>query len=839
MAIRVNISGGSNPSVRLGVSQNDFTLSREAEAWAVGTRNGVAVAAGDPAYHNNAKYYADNAQPVDDTAGIGDTGKVWSADKSANEVGTLKSALDYNEECAKLGLIPYGCVGESQGSTLVVSQNGNEIVINGTSNATVGQSATKILITDHTQGWNASTTPESAFVFPLKLISGRAYKLKASILSGTRDAGEGAGNITIRIIASPNLDILNEVVIGIGETENESIYLAKDDQVQIRVYISRLITCTDLKVRIELQDATDQYLTAQLQQEQAEFVLDEFGLTKYIFKYNDNKAINTSDDVVNIDEDTLEQPTNAPWKYCIIPCQAGDKFHVNIDSGTSTYRPYAFLRSDGTKISTASVNVINIDLVAPENAAYLVCNVLATDGAVYVVTKGENKIEKRMLDSIHQLTGVTFATYQQGGIALGSVGDVVTPVPNASTTALQNYACCIMPIKGGDTLKYSMYNGSTTYRNWAFLDENYVILQKAPIANYGGERTLRACPGSAYVVMNTSNRTMFDYWAIVIPASENELPWNGLYVSLLGDSISALSGYVPSGNAPYYPKSHSDVSAPEDMWWYQVITALGGTPLIIDAWSGSCITKGVRTSVDDDGEVTERTPMCDTSRCQRLHAYVQTTQDDESDGVIQLTNENIGTIRTSPFLPSYTPAVGDYVKPVNPDIVIIAGGTNDWTYMENASDIGTYDGHTEFPNPSDESTVAVTTFREAYATLLCRLHIKYKSALAICCTGFFTRRPYITNYQTNRNTDSGLTMQDFNEAIREIAGLYTSPIVDLYCSGLNRYNYYDTFAQDRASSTTHPNKAGHRVIAKNTIPQFKAACAGFVAWIRDQKAEEA
>lgn len=97
MAIRVNVSGGGNPAVRLGVSQNDFTLSREAEAWAVGTRNGVAVAEGDPAYHNNAKYYADNAQPIDDTAGIGDTGKVWSADKSATEVGTLKSAIDESE----------------------------------------------------------------------------------------------------------------------------------------------------------------------------------------------------------------------------------------------------------------------------------------------------------------------------------------------------------------------------------------------------------------------------------------------------------------------------------------------------------------------------------------------------------------------------------------------------------------------------------------------------------------------------------------------------------------------------------------------------------------------
>ena len=34
--------------------------SEDAEAYAIGTRDGTPVASGDPAYHNNAKYYADN-----------------------------------------------------------------------------------------------------------------------------------------------------------------------------------------------------------------------------------------------------------------------------------------------------------------------------------------------------------------------------------------------------------------------------------------------------------------------------------------------------------------------------------------------------------------------------------------------------------------------------------------------------------------------------------------------------------------------------------------------------------------------------------------------------------
>lgn len=49
------------------ISETDLPLfihaleaAGDAEAYAVGTRNGVPVASGDPAYHNNALYYAEN-----------------------------------------------------------------------------------------------------------------------------------------------------------------------------------------------------------------------------------------------------------------------------------------------------------------------------------------------------------------------------------------------------------------------------------------------------------------------------------------------------------------------------------------------------------------------------------------------------------------------------------------------------------------------------------------------------------------------------------------------------------------------------------------------------------
>ena len=76
--------------------------AEDAEAWAKGTRGGVPVTEGQDGYHDNSKYYSEQAADaaaaaaqalIDDTAGEGDTDKVWSADKSAEEVDDLEDAI--------------------------------------------------------------------------------------------------------------------------------------------------------------------------------------------------------------------------------------------------------------------------------------------------------------------------------------------------------------------------------------------------------------------------------------------------------------------------------------------------------------------------------------------------------------------------------------------------------------------------------------------------------------------------------------------------------------------------------------------------------------------------
>lgn len=52
-----------NPTIELEdeVDMGDTASERNAEAWAVGERNGVPVTEGDQTYHNNSKYYAEQA----------------------------------------------------------------------------------------------------------------------------------------------------------------------------------------------------------------------------------------------------------------------------------------------------------------------------------------------------------------------------------------------------------------------------------------------------------------------------------------------------------------------------------------------------------------------------------------------------------------------------------------------------------------------------------------------------------------------------------------------------------------------------------------------------------
>ena len=114
--------------------------------------------------------------------------------------------------------------------------------------------------------------------------------------------------------------------------------------------------------------------------------------------------------------------------------------------------------------------------------------------------------------------------------------------------------------------------------------------------------------------------------------------YKGKTLSILGDSISTFDGYLPEGNATYYP--HGDITAVTDTWWKKLADALGMTINVNNSWSGSRVT---------------------------------TTLGEESAGCGPRA-ESLGT---------------------NPDVIIIWMGINDFNH-EIA--LGTYDGKSDVPS---------------------------------------------------------------------------------------------------------------------------------------------
>ncbi len=193
------------------------------------------------------------------------------------------------------------------------------------------------------------------------------------------------------------------------------------------------------------------------------------------------------------------------------------------------------------------------------------------------------------------------------------------------------------------------------------------------------------------------------------------------YFSIIGDSISTLEGYIPSGHAVYYDAAHmeaANVHSVKDTWWGQVIAQLGGQLLANDSFSGS-------TAVIH--------PAC------FVDSYTCTDQ------------------RTS-FL---------HKGEVNPDVIMIYMGTNDRGIC--AKPLATEEG--------EKSDLSV--FSTAYATMLQKLRTNYPAAQIWCLTlpvcYCSANSEFAFPYE-----HGGWHIEQFCKAIRDSAQEYGCRVIDLY-----------------------------------------------------------
>lgn len=226
----------------------------------------------------------------------------------------------------------------------------------------------------------------------------------------------------------------------------------------------------------------------------------------------------------------------------------------------------------------------------------------------------------------------------------------------------------------------------------------------------------------------------------------------GKNISILGDSISTYVGYVPTGNEVFYNGSNGEITDVSLTWWQSLITSLGLNLCLNNSWSGSRVTT---TGGDESAGC--------MSRCENLH------------------NDT-----------------------TNPDIIMVYIGINDFN---NNVQIGSYNGSQSFPTTT-------TTFREAYAIMLNKILTKYVNAKVYVCTLPYCDRNTDENEFPEKN-GNGVTLAEWNNAIRELADLFGVDIIEFSKCGITFQNR-KTFLFDEL----HPNPLGMKMLknkAEKTI----------------------
>lgn len=352
---------------------------------------------------------------------------------------------------------------------------------------------------------------------------------------------------------------------------------------------------------------------------------------------------------------------------------------------------------------------------------------------------------------------------------------------------------------------------------------------------YGDSQVIVTLTGAVWHRTFWRDDNMNDYWtewarqtkiaefkALDDRFSAFDKPWKGLKLSVLGDSISTFPGKIPQGNDSYYTTSGSkSIASVNSMWWKQLCDLTGATPLVIEAWSGTCCAdpdynaqgqirsgredrpSAVATSYVSNGQtVTLAQP-----RCQSLHK----------------TDTSSGTSVT-----------------VNPDIIVVALGCNDYYYNV---PLGTWDGHGVL-SPSDTKT-----WRGAYANMILKIQSRYPDALIFCFSPWFCVRGHSGTSPENVPAQdmavnvNGLNKayQDYEDAMREICEALQCVYIDTNNFGFTRSNYqnfvvdYNEGRGETVHPMTHPNAVGQEILGQSIASAVRDKAIGYVNWLKAQR----
>ena len=249
-------------------------------------------------------------------------------------------------------------------------------------------------------------------------------------------------------------------------------------------------------------------------------------------------------------------------------------------------------------------------------------------------------------------------------------------------------------------------------------------------------------------------------------------PFLGKKISILGDSISTFNGYIPSGNAAWYPKG--EVTAVTDTWWYQLIQQQGATLGVNESWSGS------KVAADGPNQ-----SMCSTTRIRNLG--------------------NKGT----------------------PDLILFYGGTNDIDQDTTALEhLGSFDSSIRYDdidinsNEGYNANMKTSTYAIGFRVAIQKRQKLYPLAKIVVLL------PLYTGWTSGNGTQgAGYPMQmleAYNNVAKSICDYFGINYIDLRKAGINAFNLEEYMGNGGDARNIHPNKAGMKLLCNYISSQLSS-----------------
>ena len=231
--------------------------------------------------------------------------------------------------------------------------------------------------------------------------------------------------------------------------------------------------------------------------------------------------------------------------------------------------------------------------------------------------------------------------------------------------------------------------------------------------------------------------------------------YDGKKVSILGDSISTLKGYIPQTNRARYVQTNAEATngliyiSYEDTWWGRTINSTNMILGINESWAGSCVSN---TSTSNSGDEGPDRHMASMTRLEHL--------------------DDNGT----------------------PDVILFYGGTND---IGKNKTKGTFDSTASYVNTLDTTSTTYSSFVEAYTIAIKRMQYLYPNAEIICILPTYTTSYYNTS-----------KLMEYNNEIKKICNCFSIKCIDLTQSGITTSKLVDGI---------HPNPEGMEIISNYIV----------------------